>query len=104
MKAAVYDGPKNVSVDEIAGAETEPPTEELVKTNTRNICRPAYPRGSYGGHRRILAASALRTAASGHVALTAVAAAIGVHLLGGRRTLFSVGPGTLTYVVRANIL
>ena len=36
------------------------------------------------------------------VAAFAVALTVGVHLLGGRRTLLSVGAGTLAYVLLVN--
>lgn len=37
-------------------------------------------------------------------ALIAVAVTVGVHLLAGRRTLLSVGAGTLTFVLLASFL
>lgn len=57
----------------------------------------------------ILAASTLRSeivADPGHLmpALLAVAVTIGAHLFGGRRTLLSVGLGTLSYVVLVNVM
>jgi branched-subunit amino acid transport protein AzlD len=56
----------------------------------------------------ILAASTLRTTitadpSAAPVALAAVAVTAAVHLLAGRRTLLSVGLGTLTYVVLVNL-
>lgn len=56
----------------------------------------------------ILAASTLRSEVitdPGHLtpALLAVAVTIAAHLLGGRRTLLSVGLGTLSYVVLVNV-
>lgn len=56
----------------------------------------------------ILAVSTLRTtltADSGNAAPAAVAVAVtaAAHLLGGRRTLLSVGLGTLAYVVLVNL-
>jgi branched-subunit amino acid transport protein AzlD len=56
----------------------------------------------------ILAVSTLRitlTADSGNAlpAAVAVAVTVGAHLLGGRRTLLSVGLGTLAYVVLVNL-
>jgi len=56
----------------------------------------------------ILAASTLRTtvpAASGALlpAVVAVAVTIAVHLLGRRRTLLSVGLGTLVFVALVNL-
>jgi len=54
----------------------------------------------------ILAASTLRSVAgdAGRLAYAAFAVAltVGVHLLGGRRTLLSVGAGTLAYVLLVN--
>lgn len=55
----------------------------------------------------ILAVSTLRTtltADMGHAlpAALAVAVTVGAHLLAGRRTLLSVGLGTLAYVVLVN--
>jgi glutathione-independent formaldehyde dehydrogenase len=38
MRALVYHGPKNVSVDEVPDARIERPTDALVKTTTTNIC------------------------------------------------------------------
>lgn len=57
----------------------------------------------------ILALSTLRTtvlaeAGAALPALTAVAVTIGAHLLGGRRTLPSVGLGTVTYVVLVGLI
>lgn len=37
-------------------------------------------------------------------AVTAVGVTVGAHLLSGRRTLISVGAGTLTYVILVNFL
>lgn len=37
-------------------------------------------------------------------AITAAAITVAVHLLGGRRTLLSVGLGTLTFVLLVNLL
>jgi branched-subunit amino acid transport protein AzlD len=56
----------------------------------------------------ILAASTLRGSLGADpgtavVALTAVAVTAVVHLRGGRRTLLSVGAGTLVYVLLVNI-
>jgi branched-subunit amino acid transport protein AzlD len=56
----------------------------------------------------ILAASTLRNTITADppaaaLALTAVAVTAVVHLLGGRRTLLSVGIGTLTYILLVNI-
>jgi branched-subunit amino acid transport protein AzlD len=56
----------------------------------------------------ILAVSTLRTtltADPGNAlpAAVAVAVTVGAHLLGGRRTLLSVGLGTLAYVVLVNV-
>lgn len=57
----------------------------------------------------ILAASTLRgevVANPGHLlpALLAVAVTTAAHFLGGRRTLVSVGLGTLTYVALVNLM
>ena len=57
----------------------------------------------------ILAASTLRTsviadAGNALPAAVAVAVTVGSHLLGGRRTLLSVGLGTLTYVALINFI
>ncbi|CAM5730350.1 AzlD domain-containing protein [Mycolicibacterium aubagnense] len=56
----------------------------------------------------ILAASTFRSVAGdgSRVAYAAFAVALtaGVHLLGGRRTLLSVGAGTLAYVLLVNAL
>ena len=38
MRALVYHGPKNVSVDEVPDAKIERPTDALVKITTTNIC------------------------------------------------------------------
>ena len=56
----------------------------------------------------ILVASTLRTTIAADpsttpLALAAVAVTAAVHLLAGRRTLLSVGIGTLTYVVLVNL-
>ena len=54
----------------------------------------------------ILAASTFRSVAGDSTrvayAAFAVALTVGVHLLGGRRTLLSVGAGTLAYVLLVN--
>lgn len=54
----------------------------------------------------ILAASTLRSVAGDANRLAyaafAVVLTVGVHLLGGRRTLLSVGAGTLAYVLLVN--
>lgn len=57
----------------------------------------------------ILAVSTFLTAAgaaAGHVvqAVVAVAVTIAVHLLAGRRTLLSVGAGTITYIALMALL
>ena len=57
----------------------------------------------------ILAASTFRLFGGGGgsrvaYAAFAVALTVGVHLLGGRRTLLSVGAGTLAYVLLVNVL
>ncbi len=57
----------------------------------------------------ILAASTLRSTItaeppSAALAVIAVAATVVTHLAGGRRTLLSVGAGTLTYVLLVNLL
>ena len=56
----------------------------------------------------ILAASTFRSVAvdASHLAYAAFAVAltVGVHLLGGRRTLLSVGAGPLAYVLLVNTL
>lgn len=57
----------------------------------------------------ILALSTFLTAAGSgdqrlFPALLAVAVTVGTHLLSGRRTLVSVGAGTLTYVLLVNFL
>lgn len=56
----------------------------------------------------ILAASTFRSVAGDGSRLAyaafAVALTAGVHLLGGRRTLLSVGAGTLAYVLLVNAL
>lgn len=56
----------------------------------------------------ILAASTFRSVAvdASHLAYAAFAVVltVGVHLLGGRRTLLSVGAGTLAYVLLVNAL
>ncbi|WP_454084693.1 AzlD domain-containing protein [Georgenia sp. Marseille-Q6866] len=54
----------------------------------------------------VLAAATFRSSATGgHLLHAALAAAVtvAVHLTGGRRTLLSVGAGTLTYVVLVNL-
>jgi branched-subunit amino acid transport protein AzlD len=56
----------------------------------------------------ILAVSTLRTTLKADSdnalsAAVAVAVTVGAHLLGGRRTLLSVGLGTLAYVVLVNV-
>ncbi|HEX4394440.1 MAG TPA: alcohol dehydrogenase catalytic domain-containing protein, partial [Mycobacterium sp.] len=38
MRALVYHGPRNVSVDEVADAKIERPTDALIKITTTNIC------------------------------------------------------------------
>jgi glutathione-independent formaldehyde dehydrogenase len=38
MKALVYNGPKNVSVDEVPDAKVERPTDVVVEVTTTNIC------------------------------------------------------------------
>src|SRR3978361_1284024 len=38
MRALVYHGPKNVSVDQVPDAAIERPTDVLVKITTTNIC------------------------------------------------------------------
>src|ERR1700709_1806381 len=38
MRALVYHGPKNVSVDEVPDAKIERPTDALVRITTTNIC------------------------------------------------------------------
>ena len=38
MRAVVYHGPKNVSVDEVPDAQIERPTDALVRITTTNIC------------------------------------------------------------------
>jgi branched-subunit amino acid transport protein AzlD len=56
----------------------------------------------------ILAASTFRSVAGDGSRLAyaafAVVLTVGVHLLGGRRTLLSVGAGTLAYVLLVNAL
>ncbi|CAM3443656.1 AzlD domain-containing protein [Isoptericola cucumis] len=55
----------------------------------------------------ILAASTVRSSAAGGrvwQALAAVAVTVVVHLVGGRRTLLSVGAGTATFVLLVNLL
>ncbi len=57
----------------------------------------------------ILAVSTLRTTVTADAgaavpALAAVAITIGTHLVGGRRTLLSVGLGTVNYVALVNLL
>jgi len=54
----------------------------------------------------VLAAATFRSSATGgHLLHAALAAAVtvAVHLTGGRRTLLSVGAGTLTYVALVNL-
>src|ERR1700742_4583293 len=38
MRALVYHGPKNVSVDDVTDARIERPTDALVRITTTNIC------------------------------------------------------------------
>jgi hypothetical protein len=38
VKAAVYHGPRNVSVDEVPDAKIEKPTDALVRITATNIC------------------------------------------------------------------
>ena len=38
MRAVVYNGPKDVSVDEVADATIEAPTDAIVKITATNIC------------------------------------------------------------------
>ena len=38
MKAVVYHGPRNVSVDEVPDAKVEKPTDALVRITATNIC------------------------------------------------------------------
>ena len=38
MKALVYHGPRNVSVDNVADARIEKPTDVLVRITSTNIC------------------------------------------------------------------
>jgi glutathione-independent formaldehyde dehydrogenase len=38
MRALVYHGPKNVSVDQVPDARIERPTDALVRITTTNIC------------------------------------------------------------------
>ena len=38
MRAVVYHGPRNVSVDEVRDAEIEKPTDALIRITTTNIC------------------------------------------------------------------
>ncbi len=38
MRALVYHGPKNVSVDEVPDATIERPTDALVRITTTSIC------------------------------------------------------------------
>ena len=38
MKALVYKGPREVSVDKVPDAEIEQPTDVLVEVQTTNIC------------------------------------------------------------------
>jgi len=38
MRALVYHGPRNVSVDQVADAKIERPTDALIKISTTNIC------------------------------------------------------------------
>ena len=38
MKAVVYHGPQNVSVDEVPDARIERPTDALVRMTATNIC------------------------------------------------------------------
>lgn len=57
----------------------------------------------------ILAAATLRSSVGGDSARVlpaaiAVAVTVLAHLLGGRRTLLSVGLGTVTYIVLVNVL
>ena len=49
MKAVVYHGPRNVSVDEVPDAKIERPTDALVRITATNILRfrPAHVRGSH---------------------------------------------------------
>ena len=49
VKAVVYHGPRNVSVDEVPDPKIEKPTDALVRITATNICgsRPAHVRGSY---------------------------------------------------------
>ena len=38
MKTLVYHGPRNVSVDNVADARIEKPTDVIVRITTTNIC------------------------------------------------------------------
>ncbi|MDT5111796.1 MAG: glutathione-independent formaldehyde dehydrogenase, partial [Mycobacterium sp.] len=38
MRALVYHGPRNVSVDDVPDAQLERPTDALIKITTTNIC------------------------------------------------------------------
>ena len=59
MKALVYNGPRNVSVEEVPDPKLEEPTDVLVKITTTNICgsdlhmyegRTDFKPGSIFGH------------------------------------------------------
>jgi len=62
MKAVVYHGPRNVSVDEVPDARIEKPTDALVRITSTNICgsdlhmyegRTDFEEGRIFGHENV---------------------------------------------------
>jgi threonine dehydrogenase-like Zn-dependent dehydrogenase len=62
VKAVVYHGPRNVSVDEVPDARIEKPTDALVKITATNICgsdlhmyegRTDFEEGRVFGHENV---------------------------------------------------
>lgn len=64
MKAVVYNGPRDVSVDNVPDPEIKRPTDLIVKMTTTNICgsdlhmyegRTDFEKGRIFGHEKNLA-------------------------------------------------
>ena len=62
MRAVVYNGPRDVAVQEVPDARVEKPTDVLVRITSTNICgsdlhmyegRTDFPRGGVFGHENL---------------------------------------------------
>ena len=62
MKAVVYNGPRDVSIDNIDDARIEKPTDAIIRVTTTNICgsdlhmyegRTDFEKGSVFGHENL---------------------------------------------------